>query len=142
MDFVPLLGAHEWDWMKARAHMITCEDSRGIVAYDDKNRIAACCVFDSFTADSCNVHIAIDNPLVIRSGFLKEIFRYLFVESGRKRIFGFIPANNEKSLNFSKHVGWVEDKRITNGFATGIDYVVLCMEKADCRWIEELREAA
>lgn len=138
----PLTLAAEWDWFKRKTHTICCEDSQGLVAYDDKG-IAAVAVFDSFSPDGCNVHWAIENPMVLRHGFLEEIARHLFVVCKRKRIFGLVPANNKKALKFDLHVGMREVARIPHAMGEGIDYIVMTMTREECRWLpEELREAA
>ena len=142
MRFVPMLTTDEWDWMKGKTHLIACSDSEGLVAYDDKDTIVACCVADSFTVDACSVHIAIDNPTVIRDGFLNEIARHLFLYKDRKRIFGLIPSNNDKALKFDLHIGFEEVARVPNAIQEGIDYIVVCMERDTCRWLEEVREVA
>lgn len=128
--------------MKERTHVIACEDSQGIVAADRGGNILAVCVADSFTPDSCNVHMAIDDPFVIKHGFLHEIGTHLFDVCGRSHIFGLVPANNDRALKFDKHIGFEEVVRIPDGVRTGVDYVVLRMNKEDCRWIREKREAA
>lgn len=141
--FKPLTEVEEWDWIWSRAYPIACSDTQGLVAYDEDGNILAGAVFDSFTADGCSVHFAIDNPLVIRRGFLHEIARHLFIACGRNRIFGLVPANNHKALKFDTHLGMKEVARIPHGYQEDIDYIVLCMEKRECRWLpEELREAA
>ena len=142
MMFRPLTTEEEWIWIKDRAKLIACEDSQGIVAYDNRG-IQAIAAFDSFTLDACNVHFAIANPLVIRSGFLSEIARHLFIQCGRKRIFGLVPSTNKKALKLDKHIGMKEVARIPDALAEGIDYVVLCMKREECRWLpKELKEAA
>lgn len=142
MKFFPLELPHEWDWMRRRTHLIACEDSKGIVVYDN-NGIAAIAVFDSFTVDGCSVHLAIDNPLAIRHGLFSEVARHAFHACGRKRVFGLVPSNNEKALKLDRHIGFKEVARIPNAVAEGVDYIVMCMEKSECRWLpEELREAA
>lgn len=140
MDFKPLTTETEWKWMKERTHVIACEDSQGIVAYDAGGRILAVCVADSFTPDSCNVHMAIDSPLVIKHGFLHEIGTHLFETCGRSHIFGLVPASNAKALKFDKHIGFNEVARIPDGVGTGTDYVVMRMNKEDCRWIRKEEE--
>jgi len=134
----------EWVWFKTRVPFTASEDSQGIVAMlgDD---IVAICVADGFNKDSCNVHYAIDNPMVIRRGFLNEVFRHLFITCGKKRVFGLVPANNQKALKLDLHIGFSEVCRIPDGFETGIDYVVIRMDREDCRWIcaaDEDRRAA
>lgn len=134
----------EWAWAKRALNLIICEDSQGIVARDtDTGEIQAVCVADSFGADSCNVHIAVKNPFVIRRGFLHEVSRHLFLACGMKRLFGLVPENNAKALKFDKHIGFTEVARVPHGCGTDTDYVVMCMERAECRWLPEAqREAA
>lgn len=143
ISFKPLTLQEEWDWVRERAKPIQCADSQGIVAHNDAGVIQAVCVADSFTVDACSVHFAIDNPFVIRAGFFNEVARHLFCVCGRDRIFGLVPHTNEKALKLDKHMGFEEVARVPDGFAKGIDYVVLRMDKATSRWLtEEQREAA
>ena len=133
--FKPLTEQYEWEWVKERTHVIRCEDTQGIVAYK-KAEIQAVCVADSFSPDSCNVHMAIGNPMVIRSGFLNEIGNHLFNVCSRSHIFGLVPATNERALKFDKHIGFTEVCRIPDGVGTGVDYIILRMNKRDCPWIQ------
>ena len=144
IKFRALLSKEEWAWGKQRARPIRCEDSQGLVAYDENGVIQAIAVFDSFTVDACSVHFAIDNPFVIRHGFLHEIARHLFINCGRERIFGLVPSDNQKALKLDQHIGMVPVARIPDAMKRGVDYVVLCMKKEDCRWLlpEHLKEVA
>ena len=143
ITFKPLSNQKEWDWLYSLCHMIRCEDSQGIVGYDDKGNIKCGAVFDSFTVDACSVHFAIANPFVIRHGFLHEIARHLFITCGRERIFGLVPSTNERALRLDKHIGFTEVTRIPDAIADGVDYIVIRLDKKDCRWIpEEFREEA
>jgi hypothetical protein len=142
--FSALESPEEWAWFKHRTHTIRCEDTQGIVVYSAMGKILAVCVADSFSPDSCNVHMAIDNPLVIKHGFLHEISRHLFYTCNRSHIFGLVPANNARALRFDKHIGFTEVARIPDGVGTGTDYIVLRMDKSACPWIkhEKQEEAA
>ena len=139
--FKALAESEEWDWVRARAHPIACEDSGGVVAYDERG-IQAICVWDSFTVDACSVHFAIDNPFVIRAGFFDEVARHLFITCGRDRIFGLVPADNEKALKLDIHMGFEEVARVPEGYAKDVDYVVLRMDKETSRWLNEEQRAA
>ena len=142
IQFKPLTTQEEWQWFKQRTPVIACEDSQGIVAFDERG-IQAVCVADSFSVDACNVHFAIDSPMVIRRGFLHEIARHLFCVCNRNRIFGLVPDNNEKAIKLDKHIGFTEVARVPRALSKNIGYVVMVLEKEDCRWLpEELREAA
>jgi hypothetical protein len=138
--FKPLTEQAEWIWFKERTHVLQCEDSQGIVARGEDGSIKAVCVADSFSPDSCNVHMAIGTPLVIKHGFLHEIGRHLFETCGRSHIFGMVPANNDKAYKFDLHIGFTEVCRIPDGVGTGTDYIILRMDKADCPWIKHEKE--
>jgi hypothetical protein len=141
ITFKPIETPFEWDWIKKRTHILLCEDMMGIVAYEtDNGNILAACAADSFVSDKCNVHVAIDNPLVIRHGFLKEAFEWLFVGCGRKFVLGLVPSYNEKALKFDQHIGFREINRIPDAFGTDVDCIVLRMDAHDCHWL--LEEAA
>ena len=141
--FSPLTSPVEWAWFKERTHVIACEDSQGIVARDGDGNIAAIVVYDTWTPESVNVHMAIGSPSAIRHGLFREVAVHAFHTSGRKRLFGLVPSNNTKALKLNKHIGFREVARVPDAITTGIDYVIMRLDKEDCRWLpEELREAA
>jgi hypothetical protein len=140
IQFKPMTENCEWEFFKSKTQVIRCEDTQGIVAYSITGKILAACVADSFSPDSCNVHMFIDNPVVIKHGFLHEIGRHMFETCGRSHIFGLVPSNNEKAIKFDKHIGFTEVARIPDGVGTGTDYVVLRMNKEDCPWINQTKE--
>ncbi len=143
IQFKPLTTQAEWDWIYNRCHQIRCEDSQGLVGYDKYGEIRCAAVFDSFTVDACSCHFAIGNPMCIRRGFIHEICRHLFIQCGRKRIFGLVPDNNERAYNIDTKIGFTEVARIPNAIMDGVGYRVLCMDKKDCKYLpEEVRSAA
>ncbi len=141
IDFKPLTDATEWQWVKSRTGVICVEDSQGIVAYRN-GEIVAVCVIDTIVADSVHVHFAVDYPLVIKHGFFHEIARHVFEVLGKQRMFGLVPANNEKALKIDKNIGFKEVARVPHGYKTGVDLVVMKMEREECRFAPERREAA
>jgi hypothetical protein len=138
----PLQHGTEWQWVKRRAGVILCEDSGGVVARMNDGSIAAISVFDSFTQSSCCVHMAIDRPIVLRHGFLEEVARQVFLVRDRKRIFGLTPENNERALRLNYHIGFRRVGHIPDAFDDGVGYVVLRMNKEECRWLDAQKEAA
>ncbi len=142
--FKPLTDQSEWDWVYERAYPIRCEDTQGVVAYDPQTgRIAGVVVLDSWTQSGCQSHFAIDNPMCIRAGLFREVAYHVHITCGRKYIFGLIPADNEKAYKFDLKMGFKEVARVPDGFAEGVDYIVVRMSKEENIWLpEELREAA
>ena len=112
-----------------------CEDTKGITALDGDNVPQAVCVFDSWSHNSCIIHIWINNPFVLKHGFAEEVFNFVFSEeSGRTKIIGITPSDNLKALRFIKHIGFKEIFRISDGCEVGVDFVVTEMNKDKCRY--------
>jgi len=139
----PLTTAEEWTWIHSRAHPILCGDTCGMVARNARGIIVAIVLFDSFTPVACNVHMAIESPMVLRHGFFESIAHYTFIERNRQRLFGLVPSTNEKALKLNYHLGMKHIATIPNALEDGVHYEVLGLEKSECRWLpERMREAA
>ncbi len=144
IKFKPITTQDEWDWVWRRAHPLQCKDSQGIVAYEDTTgKIAGIVVMDSWTPSGCQTHFAIDNPVCIRRGLFHEVAYHIHITSGRKYIFGLVPADNEHAHKFDLKMGFKEVARIPDGYGEGVDYIVVRMSKEENRWLpKELRQEA
>lgn len=131
-----------WSEVQEAVKCIPMADTRGIVAVDDEGKLLAAGVADTFSHTTCQVHMVIKNPMVLRHGWLEEIFNYVFVTCNRLAIVGMVPGDNDKALKLNKHVGYEEVYRIKEGFNVGVDYVIMEMRREQCRWIPQLQEAA
>lgn len=132
-NFVPATPRHLNCMGKARPNI--CEDTRGITALDENGTPQAVCVFDSWSYNSCNIHIWINTPFVLKHGFAEEVFNFVFSEkSGRTKIIGVTPADNLKAVKFIKNIGFKEIYRILDGQKVGVDYVITEMNKDECRY--------
>lgn len=130
------LTPESWQAMPPEARPRRCEDTKGIAVIND-GLVVAVAVFDSWSENSCMIHIWIDNPLVLKHGFAEEIFEFVFSEeSGREVVIGCTPANNEKALKFIKHIGFEEIGRIPDGHERGVDFILTSMRKETCKWIK------
>jgi len=134
--FVPTEQAHI-RYIPEKAVPRMCEDTRGITALDPKKGPLAISLMDSWTTNSVQIHMWIGSPLVIRHGFLQEVFGFVFGdESGRKIAVGMMPSDNKEVLKFSSHIGMKELYRVPDVYDDGIDAVISVMKKDNCRWIE------
>jgi hypothetical protein len=130
--------AEDWAWIKQRADPIWTEGTKGLVAEDlDTGEIVAMAALDNWTGNSVQIHWAIDNPLVLRHGFIEEIFYYLFTTCDKKILLATIPSNNVKSLKLSTHIGLDTVHTIKDGFEEGVDYILMEMRKENCKWLKE-----
>ncbi len=143
MRFKPLESKEEWAWFQRRTRVILCEDTQGIVAVSEQGGILGAAVFDTWTPSSVNVHMALGSPIPIRHGFFAEVAVHAFVRGGKKRMFGLVPSNNAKAIKLDQHIGFREVARVPDALDDGVDYIVMRLDKEDCRWLpEEFREAA
>ena len=135
--FVPILPWH-WEMIPAKARPRKCEDTRGIVAQDETGKLVAACVLDTWSFNSCQIHIFIDNPFVLKNGFAEEVFKFAFSEeSGREVVIGITPEDNKQALKFIRHIGFEDIGRVPDGYKKGVDYILTAMRKEKCRWIDQ-----
>jgi hypothetical protein len=143
IQFKQMDTQEEWLWIWERTKPIMCSDTQGIVAVDGNGKIAGICILDSWTVDGCSVHFAIDNPMCIRRGFINEVCRHAFVANNRTKIFGLVPDHKDKVLALDLKLGFYEVARIPDALQDGVGYIVLRMDKKDCKWIpQEFKEEA
>jgi hypothetical protein len=128
-------GKAEWDWFKTHNKIVMTEDTRGMVAIMD-GKPAAACAISHFQGYSVEGHQVILRPIVIRYGWF-EVMCDAMYGSCVEVLYGMVPANNVKSLKLHKHMGMQETGRIPNASAPGIDYIVMSLQRQDCRYLEE-----
>ena len=121
--------------MPEEARPLVVEDTRGITA-EHEGEIQAVCILDSWSPNSCMIHIWIANPFVLRHGYAEEVFKYVF-DTGRELVIGNTPSNNPRALKFIKKIGFREVFRVKDGFDKGVDYVITEMRKEDCRYVNK-----
>lgn len=136
--FKPITSDQEWAWIAERANPVLTSDTKGIVAYDmDTEDIVAMVSFDNWTYNSVQLHLAIEKPMILRHGMLEEIADYVYTQAERDIILAVIPANNEKSLKLVKNIGLEAVYTVQDGYAKGVDYILLELRKENCRWLKD-----
>tara|TARA_R110000803_G_scaffold47337_4_gene98777 strand:+ start:205 stop:648 length:444 start_codon:yes stop_codon:yes gene_type:complete len=141
IKFKPLTDQKEWDWVAKRAFPMQVDDSQGLVAYNNiTGVISGVIIMDSWTDSGCQVHIAIDNPICIRAGLLREAATHIHIVCKRKYIFGTVPADNKKAYNFNLKIGFKEVARVPDGYSEGVDYIIVRMSKEDNPWLPKQTE--
>lgn len=140
--YSPMSTASQWQWIAQRARPILSSDSCGILAVRDTGELLAGAVMDSFTNTACNVHLAIENPIVLRHGFLERVAQETFLLRNRKTIFGLTPSDNAKALKFNEHIGMKYVTEIPDAYDEGVGYVVTRMDRDTSPWLLRVREAA
>ena len=121
--------------MKDRAKCRLGKESRGIVAIDEDGEYCAGVIFDTWSVTSGQCHVVIENPMVLRRGFLHEVFCYFFNTCGKILLVGVTPSNNDAALRFNKKIGFREVYRIPNGHDYNVAQVIQEMRKDECRYL-------
>lgn len=134
MNFMALVP-NDIAYMPENARPIVMEDTKGIIAVDDEGIPQAICVLDSWSFNSCQIHIWIENAFVLKHGFAEQVFKYVFDTCNRNLIIGVTPADNDKALKFIQHIGFEEIHRIRDGYKEGVDYVVTEIRRENCRYL-------
>tara|TARA_R110000796_G_scaffold16924_2_gene52468 strand:- start:5882 stop:6325 length:444 start_codon:yes stop_codon:yes gene_type:complete len=136
---VNFVALQPWHWLDIpdEARPRRCEDTKGIIALSDTGDMLAACLFDTWTYNSCQIHIYIKDPNVLRHGFQQEVFNYAFKTGGRNVIIGVTPADNPKALKFIRHMGFVNQGIIPDGYKQGVDFVLTTMRAEDCKWLDK-----
>jgi len=144
-EFFPLKITRDWDIIRSELGCKLTEDTKGIVVAKDDEMVGAV-IFQmwSFTAVQC--HWWLNDPMILRHGFLEEVYRYIFIECGLDMLIGLVAADNKAALKLDKHIGFKEVFRVPNGWKKDIDQVVLIGTREDfARWAPEagvLKEVA
>jgi len=96
-------------------------------------------IFQNFTHESIAIHVAAWEPHWINRELLFHTFAYPFLQLGVQRIFGQVPEDKPDVLAFDLNLGFREIARIPKVFQGGVDDIIVCMEKAECRFLRRLR---
>ena len=121
-------------WIVERTRCALSPGARGIEAVDDAGRIRGMVIYDGWTENACQAHMAVDSPIVWRH-LLRPVFAYPFLEAGKGVLIGTIPSHNHKSVAMTRALGFREAHRVRDGWAPGDDMIVFEMRREDCRFI-------
>lgn len=136
--FRGLTPATDWDWINDRVAIQRCEDTGGIMAVDEiTGKTLAAVVFDNKTQNSIQVHMVIDKPMVFRHGFMNCVCDVLFNVLGVTRLYGLVPANNEKAVKLNKHLGFTVKATLEEAYEIGVDYLIMEWKRENCKFLRE-----
>lgn len=137
IEFIALEPRRDWMLVSRKLGLRYVDDTKGILAVDvEKFEPVAGVVLNNWTYNAVQAHFWVDNPFVLRHGFLEEVANYIFNTAGKNLIIGFVPADNEEALKLDKHIGFRETYRIPGGYMYDVDYVILEATREDlARWL-------
>ena len=119
-----------WEWMRRRVGLPWSSDLRTIGVMRDDGTIAAAVGFNSWTHESCWMHVAFDGPHSMTRDLIRAAFKYPFKDCGKAAIYALPYADNDEAMRFIPKMGFKE-------LARTVDCVMFEMKAEDCRWIKE-----
>lgn len=86
--------------------------------------------------NSIEVHLAaVPGKRWLTRPFLSAAFRYPFLELGVRRMTALIAADNEPSLRWTRHIGFVQEGIAREAWAEGVDIVIFGMLRSECKYL-------
>lgn len=124
----------ERDWLDIKQKLdISLTTETGGMVLEDKGKIVAASVFDTWTFSTVTMHMmAHSYRAVVESKFAEEVFNYIFTTCDYKHMLGAIAGDNTASLRMAKRYGFEEIHRVEEGFNEGIDLVLIKLKREDC----------
>lgn len=124
------------------AYVQPCGDLKAMFWVDENNEIEWVVGYTAFIGKTCQMHVVnlADKP--INRTFIFGAFDYPFNYLGIEKAFGVVNSKNTKAMKFDQKLGFNEVQRFKGMHDDGGDIVLFEMNKADCKWIRELKHAA
>lgn len=140
--FEPMLPSHA-EYFQGMPCKV-CADTKGIVAHcATTHSVMGLVAFDSWTENLASVHIKISNPMCLRNGgLIAESCDWYFNRLDRGIMLGLVRGDLYKVLAFNAKIGFTEEHRIKDGYAVGVDQVMLTMTREQCRFLPTQQRAA
>ena len=137
LEFREFHGPSDWGWVQTCVPILRVEDTSGIMAIDSEtNTTVGAVIFDNWTENSVQTHFMISSPLVLKHGFMKTVYQYVFDDRGLKYMYGLVPANNTKAVAFNSKMGWIIRTVLPEAFAKGVDYLIMELTRANCKYLD------
>jgi hypothetical protein len=129
-------GQHDWGFIQSQAPILRVEDTTGIMAIDeDTNTTVGAAIMDNWTHNSVQMHFIVTDPMVLRHGFLEEVFDFIFNVKQLGYIYGMVRETNIKALKIDTHMGFTEKLRLPDAWAVGEDIIVVELKKENCQYL-------
>lgn len=127
---------HELEWASIKTGVAFSSEARGISVIDQDRRTRGVVVFDSWTPNAAQVHMAIDTPMATKT-LIEAAADYVFHTACRKLVWMMIRETKTQAVKLARHIGFREMYRVTDGWADGRDIILFELRRDDCRWLSE-----
>lgn len=120
----------------ATSHSLYSPVTMQVISRSEGGVLLGGSVFENFTGEggSIAMHAAGFAPNWVNRDLLWATFDYPFRQLQCTRVFGQVPANNDKALKFNSNLGFKELVRLEGVFPDG-DMILMQMLREDCRFL-------
>lgn len=117
-------------------------DQQALMWLNDETGVVEWVVgYNAFIGKTCQMHVVNMEGKTTPRKLIWAAFDYPFNQAGREVVFGVLNSENPRAVEYDKKLGFKEVHRIPGVHDDGGDIVLLQMNKADCRWIKERKNA-
>jgi len=121
-------------WLCGRIEYAPTRNLRCLANVTPDAKIRGVVGLDNWNGASCQIHVAGEGIWLTRE-FLRCVFDYVFNVAKVKVLLCMIESGNEKSLRFTRRVGWTEIARIEGAHPTGA-LIAFEMRPENCKYLE------
>lgn len=125
-----------------KAYVQPCGDLKAMFVVNKDNEIEWVIGYTAFIGKTCQMHVVNVKGKHTPRELLFAAFDYPFNYLGIEKAFGVVNSKNEHAMNYDQKLGFKEVQRFEGMHDDGGDIVLFAMDKADCKWIRELKHAA
>jgi RimJ/RimL family protein N-acetyltransferase len=129
-----VFGEHIARWVAERTGGMYFAGSGQGVGWLRNGELVAGVLFDNFTGQSVQMHVAADGKHWLSREFLRFCFRYPFEQMKVNKVIGLVDSTNEAALRFDQHLGFTQEAVIKDAGRKG-DTIILTMTRDQCRFL-------
>lgn len=115
------------------------QDMRAIFWVGKERSIEWVVAYDGFIGKLCQMHVVNLGKKMTPKKLLWAAFDYPFNQAGMDVVMGVVNSKNTEAMRYDSKLGFKEMTRIKGVHDDGGDVVLFRMDKADCKWIKEVR---
>lgn len=123
-------------WAAAKIGIDRFHADARTIGLERDGEVVAVVVYDCFSSVQCDMHIASDGTKQwMTKDILVASFAYPFIQCGFESMTGIVPADNQRAIDFNRHLGWTEVGVRHRAGPGGKDILIMEMLRKDCRFI-------
>ena len=92
-------------------------------------------VINNMNDSNATAHVAVAKPSRLLHQLFSHFCKYAFVHCGLKRVTGMVPTSEPKTIEFDKHLGFVEEFVMKHGANNSDMQVLVLWPENSRRWL-------